>query len=136
MEAHFNLTNEEFESQFRDCTLDPTLFTHEAHLRLAWIHLIKYGEEQAILNVCEQILAFDNTHGKEDKYNHTLTIAAVKAVAHFMRTSCADNFEILMAANPELKTNFKGLLASHYSINLFETEEARVRYLEPDLSPF
>lgn len=38
MKTHHQLNDQQFEEQFQNCTFDPTLFTHEAHLRLAWIH--------------------------------------------------------------------------------------------------
>ena len=136
MEKHFELANGEFEEQFANCTLDPALFTHEAHLRLAWIHIAQYGPDAAIDNICDQIMAFDNTHGKGDKFNRTVTVAAVMAVYHFMKKSCADSFEIFMAAHPELKTNFKELLSTHYSFDLFNNEKARTEFVEPDLEPF
>jgi hypothetical protein len=46
MEALHQLSNREFEEQFSNMHLDPALFTHKAHLRLAWIHISRYGCEQ------------------------------------------------------------------------------------------
>ena len=40
MEQHYTLTDNEFEKQFQTSSLDPAIFTHEAHLRLAWIKQI------------------------------------------------------------------------------------------------
>ena len=39
MQDHRQLTDQEFSAQFEQTTLDAALFNHEAHLRLAWIHL-------------------------------------------------------------------------------------------------
>ena len=58
MATHYQLTDSEFESAFREGTLSPALFDHEAHLRLAWIHLRTYGLDQAISNICSQLKAF------------------------------------------------------------------------------
>ncbi len=79
MENHFDLSDLEFEKQFENCALNPELFSHEAHLRLAWIHVTQYGEEKAIENVTRQLMNFVDFLGARAKYNHTLTIAAVKA---------------------------------------------------------
>jgi hypothetical protein len=38
MEKHLELTDLEFEANFKNCSLNPDIFSHEAHLRLAWIH--------------------------------------------------------------------------------------------------
>lgn len=48
MENHFQLSDTEFEEQFKACTLDSGLFNPEAHLRLAWIHV----------SCCPQKIAF------------------------------------------------------------------------------
>ena len=71
-----------------------------------------------------------------DKYNETVTIAAVKAVYHFMQKSTSDNFKGFIVEFPRLKTNFKSILEQHYQIDLFNSELARSTFLEPDLLPF
>ncbi|GJM36429.1 MAG: hypothetical protein DHS20C18_54300 [Saprospiraceae bacterium] len=133
---HYQLTNAEFEQRFEAATLDPSLFSHEAHLRLAWIHVTQYGVEQAEENICTQILNFVKHLGAEDKFNKTLTIAAVKAVHHFIQKSKANNFSSFIQEFPRLKTNFKDLLDFHYGFDIFHSERAKKEYLEPDLLPF
>lgn len=136
MEAHFTFTDNEFEQQFNTCTLDPAVFSHEAHLRLAWIHITKYGTDQAIENICTQLLDFVDAVGARDKYNKTLTIAAIKAVYHFINRSNAGNFNDFIEQNPRLKYNFRELIAAHYGIDIFHSETAKREYVEPDLLPF
>ena len=58
MEKHFTFSDDEFERLFEDKTLEPEVFTHEAHIRLAWIHITKYGSAQACDNVVSQLLAY------------------------------------------------------------------------------
>ena len=136
MKTHYSLSDHEFEKQFADLSLKPTLFSHEAHLRLAWIHINKYGVKQAIRNITTQIKAFATFHNEAAKYNHTVTIAAIRAVYHFVLKSEADTFEDLMRDFPRLENNFKGLLNSHYSDNIFANKQAKKTYIEPDLEPF
>ena len=136
MQDHYNLTDEVFEQQFRDCSLDPSTFSHEAHLRLAWIHIQKYGIQQALTNIQTQLKNFVKHLGAEDKYNTTLTIAAVKAVYHFMLKSPSTSFKDFIQENPRLNFAFKSLIESHYSFDVFENENAKHQFLEPDVSPF
>ena len=136
MENHFKLSDSEFEEQFENCKLDPSIFSHEAHLRLAWIHIKNYGIEKAIQNVQAQLQNFVNHVGAKDKYNVTLTIAAVKAVYHFMLKSESDNFKDFIEEFPRLKHNFKELLNCHYGIDILNSERAKAKFLEPDLIPF
>jgi hypothetical protein len=74
--------------------------------------------------------------GAKDKYNKTVTIAAVKAVYHFMLKSKADNFQVFISENQKLKTNFKELLNTHYSTDIFKSTKAKKEFLEPELLPF
>lgn len=136
MTSHFALNDADFEQQFASGELDPALFNHEAHLRLAWIHVHKYGEEQAITNICSQLVNFVTRLGAFSKYNNTLTIAAIKAVHHFMKGSGAVSFEEFIREFPRLKYNFRELIASHYSIDVFTSERAKQAYLQPDLLEF
>jgi hypothetical protein len=136
MNNHQVLIDSEFEHQFANRTLDPALFTHEAHLRLAWIHITKYGVEKAIKNICVQLVNYTEFLGARDKYNHTVTIAAIRAVYHFMLKSHATTFAEFILLNQKLKYNFKELLSFHYRTDVFKSELAKREYLTPELAPF
>ncbi|WP_242087297.1 hypothetical protein [Aestuariivivens sediminis] len=136
MKSHFELTDQEFEKYFALCKLDPSLFNHEAHLRLAWIHISKYGLIQAEQNIMNQLKAFVGSLNEKDKFNTTLTIAAIKMVYHFMCKSNSDNFKNFVMEFPRLNSNFKELVASHYGFDIFNSQIAKEHYLTPDLKPF
>ena len=110
MEKHRQLSDLEFEEQFANCTMDPQLFSHEAHIRLAWIHVRKYGVEGACDNVCQQIQKYDQVFDEGIKFNQTVTIACVRAVHQFIQKSKLDNFDQFILKYPKLKTNLKDLL--------------------------
>jgi hypothetical protein len=136
METHFDLTNQQFEIAFKSAHLNPNLFTHEAHLRLAWIHIKAYGIDTAIENITSQLTQYTKHLGAEVKYNETVTIAAVKAVYHFILKSESVNFKDFILEFPRLKFNFKDLLGQHYGFDIFSSEEAKSSFLVPDLLPF
>lgn len=136
MENHFELTDSEFGQQFKSRELDPALFCHEAHLRLAYIYIGKYGLDQAIRNICDQLEAYSKHLGATDKYNTTLTVAAIKAVYHFMQKSKTNDFKGFIAEFPQLKYGFKRLLQSHYDFDIFNSQKAKKSFLEPNLLPF
>lgn len=136
MATHFELSDQEFEQQFRECTLNPELFTHEAHLRLAWIHVTKYGESTALNNISHQLMNYVAFVGASNKYNHTLTIAGIKAVYHFINKSSSGNFKEFIEEFPKLKTNFRDLMQVHYQEDIFNSEKAKQDYIAPDLMPF
>lgn len=136
MEKHFLLSDTEFEQQFNSCELSPEDFSHEAHLRLAWININQYGIEQAEQNIQSQLKRYVEFIGAKDKYNTTLTVAAIKSVYHFMRKSKSASFKDFIVEFPRLKYGFKDLMNSHYGFDIYNSEKAKSEYLVPDLLPF
>jgi len=136
MENHFQWSDFEFKNQFENCELNPSLFSHEAHLRLAWIHINTYGIDVALSNIPSQIKNFVKRVGAEDKYNETLTLAAIKAVYHFMLKSESNTFKNFIKEFPRLKNSFRNLIDTHYGFDIFNSELAKSQFLEPDLLPF
>lgn len=136
MNTHYTLSDTEFENQFINCNLDPSIFNHAAHLRLAWIYIKKYGLAKAEELIQDQLKKYVAHVGAKDKYHTTLTIVAVKAVAHFIQQSNQSNFKEFIKMHPQLISNFKGLINSHYSFDIFVNDKARKVYLEPDVSAF
>ncbi len=136
MGKHVALSDSEFENQFLNGELPPSDFTHEAHLRLAWINIKKYGVLQAQINIQSGLLKFVEFVGAKDKYNKTLTVAAIKAVYHFMLKSKSENFKDFIAEFPRLKYNFKDVIACHYGFDIYNSDKAKIEYIAPDLLPF
>lgn len=136
MKNHNILTDAEFERQFAAATLDPAVFTHEAHLRLAWIHLTRYGLNQAIENITGQLKNYTRAVGAAAKYNETVTVAAIYAVSHFMIRSACKDFPSFIVENSQLKTRFKDLIFTHYRTDIFKSEHAKSNFLQPELLPF
>lgn len=130
------LSDTEFIAQFETCTLDPSTFNHEAHLRLAWIHIEQFGVEQAKENIQRQLQNFVEHVGAKEKYHQTLTIVAIEAVNHFMKKSKSRSFQDFVIEFPQLKDNFKGLINSHYSFDIFKSIKAKNEYLKPNVIPF
>jgi len=136
IEKHHSLSDEQFKTQFDACTLDPELFSHEAHIRLAWLHLMECNISEAIINIKRQLKAFVKHVGAEDKYHETLTIASLKIVNHFVEQSETTTFPSFINEFPRLLTHFKELVEAHYSRNILDSSQARQNYLEPDLLRF
>jgi hypothetical protein len=136
MEKHRELSDTVFLQQFASCQLTPELFSHEAHLRLAWLHLEEHELEEAIRLVAHQIIAYVTALGAGDKFNMTLTVAAIRVVHHFRQKAKSTRFLAFIREFPQLKNNFKELLDSHYTIDIYQSPLARKTYLEPDLLPF
>lgn len=118
IEQHKELSDDAFIKSFKDCTLEEAQFTHEAHLRLAWLQIHHLGEIRAIQMVTVMIMKYTKHVGAESIFNLDLTVAAVKLVAKLDALNNHENFDSFMASNPMLKTDFKGLILEHYGIEL------------------
>ena len=127
-----NLNDKEFEQLFSQALIEPEDFNHLAHLRLGWIHITKYGIEEAIENVSHQLKAFVSKHGAEDKYHHTLTVSSLYIILHFIEKYPSLGFSELIKKEPRLLEDFRKLLESHYSPELYMSEQAKHTYLLPD----
>ena len=130
---HGHLTDQDFLKSLDDCSLDPSLFNHEAHLRLAWLYINERGVESAELKVSDTIQKYVAHLGANDKYHHTLTIAAVKTVYHFYQKYQGENFFDFIDEFPRVANEFKSLIDAHYSPAHIFSSEAKSHYLEPDL---
>ena len=136
MEAHYNLTDRLLLKELEQGNLDPRLFTHEAHLRWGWLLLKEYGLDQAISMACAQLKRYTDSLGASDKYNETVTVAAIRAIQHFQLKHNSDSFTEFISKAPRLKTSFKELLGFHYSQDIFNLSAAKETFITPDLLPF
>jgi hypothetical protein len=135
-EQHMAFSDGDFVRQFASCQLEPAWFTHKAHLRLAWIYLQNHNLDEAIEQVRTDIKRFVAFAGAESKYNDTLTVAAVRIVNRFVKAYKTKSFEKFILANDELLTDFKALVMQHYKTDIFTSEVAKKRFINPDLIPF
>jgi len=120
LEKHYRYSDEVFEEKFRECKFPPLYFSHEAHLRLAYIHLKKYGLEQSIDNMCTQIYDFAIKYGATMKFNATVTYASLQIMYHYMRKGNGETFLDLIKEFPHLLENFKeekkNIIVGMYSV--------------------
>lgn len=135
-QIHYVLSDESLETAFEKTNLPPAWFTHEAHLRLAWWHIRKYGVEKAEENLQNQIHQFAKSLNEEEKYHRTLTHAALQTVHYCMQQQEAGDFESFLKLHPSLMDRFQQMISSHYSPEVLNTLQARLEVIPPDLLPY
>ena len=135
MKDHFDLTDDEFFDQMETGILRKKYFSHSAHLRLAWIHIEKFGPKAAEDTIATQIKNYVTRIGMGDKFNLSLTIACVRILQHYIDLSRAKSFMDLINRYPELQNDFRSVLAQYYSDIVF-SEAAKHKFIEPDRQPF
>ncbi len=136
MTDHKAYSDFDFVAAFQQCTLLPGQFSHEAHLRLAWLYLGEFGLDITLERLQDDLKKYVDYWGASDKYNSTLTIASVRAVHHFRLKSKSHTFFEFISEFPRLKYEFKEVLGCHYTTDIFTNKAAKQIYLEPELLPF
>jgi hypothetical protein len=124
-----------FRADFEAGGLTPEAFDHRGHIRLAYVHLAEADPDTALASLRSDLQSFLRHQGiPASKYHETLTRAWILAVRHFMATSppaaSADDF---IDRNPGLLDS--GIMMTHYSTDLLFSQEARARFIEPNLDP-
>jgi len=104
-----------FIDAFERGAIPPSAFHHADHVRLALAYLMDSASAaEAADRMAAALRAFARGAGQEAKYHHTLTVAWVHIVARLLD---------------------KELPLAHYSRERLFSDEARRRWVEPDLRP-
>jgi len=125
----------EFQAQFEACTSPPGDFDHQSHVRLAYVYLSDHDVDAASERMKSSLLRFLNHLGGDPvKYHETLTRAWILAVRHFMeKIEASDSARSFMRADPRVLDG--EIMLTHYSADLLFSDEARLRFVEPNVSP-
>jgi hypothetical protein len=133
--AFLHSSDQEFVAAFEACSFPPGDFHHADHVRLARIFVLRLGEAGARQKMLEGIMKLAIHAGAPKKFHCTATLAWVRLVAAAVAQDPSEvSFQEWITGFPELTD--KGLLSLHYSRERFESEDARVSWIEPDLRPF
>ena len=124
----------QFRLAFEACTIAPSAFDHEAHVRLAYIYLTEGDADSAVQKMRDALLNFLQHNGiARTKFHETLTRAWVLAVQHFMNRASTTSAADFIAKNPELLDS--KIMLTHYSASVLFSADARASFVEPDLDP-
>lgn len=129
------MSDEDFLAAFLDSSMPPAGFDHRGHVRAAWLLLQRRSLPDAVKETCEAILRLATRLGVPGKYNRTLTEAMVRLMAWGGGADRSISWKTFLAANATLMSDARGMLARHYSTELLESEEARMRFVPPDRLP-
>jgi len=136
MEHLYSIEDDKFKQQVEGCSIAVSEFNHRAHVRLAYIYLVKNSTDSSnhlMRETINKLLKYNNIEPSV-KYHETLTKAWLLAVSHYMQNTessfSADDF---INENPQLLDN--ELIMRHYSKQRLYSDNARNKYMEPDLAP-
>ena len=132
------MTDEELLAAFESCSLSREQWTHEAHVRVAYLYLTRLDSRQAMHHMREGIRRLNQSLGTPERldrgYHETITRASMCLIEAAVldsdphRTSC----EFCEAHSELLEPS---ILARFYSDERLMTHEAKSAYVPPDLAP-
>jgi hypothetical protein len=125
----------EFVSAFEGETLPRALWTHGAHVAIATLYILRYGD-----GVLKQTRTAIRRHNHavgtpENAYHETLTVFWLAVVENFLRSvEHASELDAVRIAVAEFGEKRK-LHQNFYSFDVVGSDEARSRWVEPDMQP-
>ena len=121
---------------FSNSLLTQQQWTHEAHVRCAFLCLQRFDLDEAHLRLRAGIIRLNERHGLCESstrgYFETLTRAWLVLVSDAARRSRAANSSELLERCPELLD--RGLTLRYYSQERLSSVRARAIFVEPDLA--
>ncbi|MBT8137160.1 MAG: hypothetical protein KJO54_09135 [Gammaproteobacteria bacterium] len=112
-------------------------FTHEHHIRLAWIYLQEFELTQATGRCRAALRGLAESHGDFDKYHDTLTVAFMQLIArHRAAAAPGESWpQFRLRARPLFESG-RRLIGRHYSDERLAHPDARHGFVPPDREPF
>lgn len=127
------MTDDEFLAAFEATTLPRPEWTHQAHVRMAWLYLTRLPFAEAVQKARAGIRGYNAAQGNHIGYHDTVTVAFVRLIAS--RLAAGEGFVAFLERNADLLDRQCPPLLRHYSRAKLESAEARAGFVEPDLLP-
>jgi hypothetical protein len=127
------MTDDEFLAAFESAAISRPDWTHEAHVRMAWLYLSRLPFAEALHQVRTGIQKLNARIGSPDGYHETITVAFVRVIAS--RLERGECYAAFRERNPEVFDRKLGALLHHYTKERLYSAEARRAFIDPDVKP-
>jgi hypothetical protein len=146
------MTDDDFLCAFERCSIARKDWTHEAHVRMAWLYAARASCEAEMFNrvrsgikklnstfvrrqqmMCRVLPAKPKDPRGLDGYHETVTVAFVNLIAS--RIELGEDFASFRDRNPDLFDRKLSALLKYYSPGRLFSSEAKAEFLEPDREP-
>jgi hypothetical protein len=138
------MTDDEFLTAFETVSLPRKKWTHEAHVRMAWLYLSRHpfptAVERARLGIQKLNEEFKRKarlrclpSRKTTGYHETITVAFVTLIASRLQPN--EDFPTFRDRNHDLMDRTLSALHHHYSPERLSSADARAAFVEPDRQP-
>jgi hypothetical protein len=124
--------------RFHAATLPHAEWTHQAHLRVAWMYLRQHSLDEAHIRMRVGIIRLNASHGLVESaargYHETLTRVWLRLVAAAMRAT-PEHVASGAFLEEHAASLGKDAPLRHYARERLFSATARACFVEPDLSP-
>jgi hypothetical protein len=127
------MSDDDFLAAFEACTIPKADWTHEAHVRMAWLYLSRLPFPAAVQSARSGISKYNRSLGNPTGYHDTITVAAVWVIA--TRMTNEEAYPAFRTRNPDLFGNLMNVLRAYYSESRIKSAVAVTEFVEPDLQP-
>ncbi|VTT97462.1 Uncharacterized protein OS=Planctomyces maris DSM 8797 GN=PM8797T_09849 PE=4 SV=1 [Gemmataceae bacterium] len=140
------MTDKQFLSAFESATLERAEWTHEAHVRLAWLYLSKYPVADALEKVRGGIRRLNQAFASAGAapcrpvdaqnppgYHDTITVAFVRVIAG--RLGAGEKYEAFRERNADLFDRSLSAIRKHYTKKVLFSAKARKGFVEANRAP-
>ncbi len=132
--ASRTLTDEAFLAAFEAGTIAKEAFHHREHVRLAWLYVRQWGEEEGAAKMRGGIRRLATRNDVPGLYHETLTTFWVRKIAAALLADPEPpDFDTFGERHPHLLD--KDLPRRHYRPETLAGAAARAEWVEPDLEP-
>lgn len=134
MQSTFDETNQWMLIRaFERGEIDAESFHHREHVQLTWALLRRMPLDEAIVRLREGLMRFVESVGKADRYHETITVFFTTLIHERMAAAHDETWAAFAERNPDLLASPRPLLLRYYSVATLDSDDARRRYLPPDI---
>ena len=121
--------------RLESCDFGPGEFHHTHHLTVALCYLLDSSEEDAIALMRTSLLRFLKHCGSPAAYHETITVFWIKRVRHLLDQADKSRPLAELANGVIAECRDVRLINIYFRAEQLASEEARSRWVEPDLKP-
>ena len=145
------MSDDEFLRAFEECTVARKEWTHEAHVRMAWLYLTRIESDAEVfervrcgikklnsafirrMHITCRPSPWRDGNGKLTGYHETITVAFVTVIAARIRPG--EDFAAFRERNPDMFDRSLTALLRYYAPERLFSPLAKAELLEPDREP-
>ena len=130
------MSDADFLRAFESCALTRAEWTHQAHVRMAWLYLSREPLDIALPKIRDGIQKLNQSHGNVIGYHETITAVYTRLIlAGINAMPPQATFAEFCAAHPELLDREARVFLRHYRKETIQSQRAREEYVEPEIEP-